>query len=73
MIVKDVHAVHTLTRKFGKDHTLIVRLFQVKDGCIMTHETRQLLSQVKGLSYVEVLQGGQSYFHVQTTLLVFQC
>ena len=38
-----------------------------------TDPTRQLPSQVKGLLYVEVLKGGQSSFHVQTTLLVFQC
>ena len=37
----------------------------------VTIGTRQLPSGVKGLSYVEVLQGGQSSLHVQTTLLVF--
>ena len=30
-------------------------------------------SWVKGLSNLEVLQGCQSSFHVQTSLLVFQC
>ena len=41
VIVKAVHAIHALTRKLGH-HKLIVRLFQVKDGCIMTHETTQI-------------------------------
>ena len=35
--------------------------------------TRELPSWVKGLSYVEVLLGGQSSSYVQTTLLVFLC
>ena len=42
VIVKDVHAICALTRKLGQGHKVIVRLFQVKEGCIMTHETGHL-------------------------------
>ena len=36
----------------------------------MTEEAKELPSQVKGLSNVEGLWGGQSSFHVQTTFSV---
>ena len=42
VIVKDVHAIHALTRKLGQDHKLVMILFQVKDGCIMTHVTSHI-------------------------------
>ena len=35
---------------------------------VIQYQTRYLPSWVKGLSYVEVLQGGQSSFHVQSSL-----
>ena len=43
-------------------------------GLVVNNETRYLPFWVKGLSYVEILWGGQSSFHVQTTspLLLFQ-
>ena len=42
VIVKDVHTIHAMTRKLEQEHKLAMRLFQVKYGCIMTHETSQI-------------------------------